>query len=308
MPSSCAVSGSVTMPWQPTVTPTAPIPHASSRSVCPLSSTCSPHVPPCTGNGASPRSTFRRQAANHFPSSQGVHISPCCAMPCLTLRRHRGVYLPSLQHPRSPKTTRGFNRACACTAARNRANPDRATNCARDAERKLARASCGPAIPSHYVTRSSLPSRKPHSHHASFPRSMNRNKLRLRCAHRGTRARFGRRWRRWRHTTAPGLSPHNLACLQALVAAALFLAGTLGSSWFAVLEVLQNADFVLAIPGTAPPGLAPLDIDGVAGTPSKRGGTQIEGQVNSNNRHQVATHPLLADVDSESVHAISAAV
>jgi hypothetical protein len=103
---------------------------------------------------------------------------------------------------------------------------------------------------------------------------------------------------------SPRLSPHNLACLQALVAAALFLAGTLGSSWFAVLEALQNADYVLTIPGTAPPGLAPLDIDAVAGTPSERGGTWIEGQVNSNNRHQVATHPLLADVDSESVHVI----
>jgi hypothetical protein len=39
-----------------------------------------------------------------------------------------------------------------------------------------------------------------------------------------------------------GLSPRNLACLRALVAAAMFLAGTLGSSWFAVLEALQNAD------------------------------------------------------------------
>jgi hypothetical protein len=79
-----------------------------------------------------------------------------------------------------------------------------------------------------------------------------------------------------------------MACLRALVAAALFLlvAGTLGSSWFAVLEALQNADYVLTIPGNAPPGLAPLDVDAVAGTPSKRGGTQIEGQVNSNNRHQ----------------------
>ncbi|KAF8500785.1 hypothetical protein F5888DRAFT_1793216 [Russula emetica] len=36
----------------------------------------------------------------------------------------------------------------------------------------------------------------------------------------------------------PGLSPRNLACLRALVADALFLAGTLGSSWFAVLEGL----------------------------------------------------------------------
>ena len=36
-----------------------------------------------------------------------------------------------------------------------------------------------------------------------------------------------------------GLSPRNLPCLRVLVAAARFLAGTLGVSWFAVLEALQ---------------------------------------------------------------------
>ena len=101
----------------------------------------------------------------------------------------------------------------------------------------------------------------------------------------------------------PGLSPRNLACLRALVAAALFLAGTLGSSWFAVLEALQNADYVLTTRGTAP-GPAPHGTAVVAGTPSKRGGTQIEGQVEQQQqRHQTAAHPLLADVDSESVQA-----
>jgi hypothetical protein len=100
----------------------------------------------------------------------------------------------------------------------------------------------------------------------------------------------------------PGLSPRNLACLRALVAAALFLAGTLGSSWFAVLEALQNADYVLTTRGTAPPGPAPLGIGAVAGTPSKRGGTQTEGQAEQQQqRHLAAAHPLLADLDSESV-------
>lgn len=103
----------------------------------------------------------------------------------------------------------------------------------------------------------------------------------------------------------PGLSPRNLACLRALVAAALFLAGTLGSSWFAVLEALQNADYVLTTRGTAPPGSAPSSSGTVGGTPSKRGGTQIEGQVEQQQqqRHQAATHLLLTDVDSESVQA-----
>ena len=102
----------------------------------------------------------------------------------------------------------------------------------------------------------------------------------------------------------PGLSPRNLACLRALVAAALFLAGTLGSSWFAVLEALQNADYVLTTRGTAPPGSAPLGTGAVSGTPSKRGGTQIEGQAElQQQKHQAAAHPLLVDIDPESVQA-----
>jgi len=43
----------------------------------------------------------------------------------------------------------------------------------------------------------------------------------------------------------PGLSERNLACLKVLITSALFLAGSLGSSWFDVLEALQNADYVL---------------------------------------------------------------
>jgi hypothetical protein len=85
----------------------------------------------------------------------------------------------------------------------------------------------------------------------------------------------------------PGLSPRNLACLRALVAAALFLAGTLGSGWFAVPETLQNADYVLTTRGTAPPGPALLGIGAVAGTPSNRCGTAGG----------------TTDVDSESVQA-----
>ena len=100
----------------------------------------------------------------------------------------------------------------------------------------------------------------------------------------------------------PGLSPRNLACLRALVAAALSLGGTLGSSWFAVLEALQNADYVLTTRGTTSPGPAPASA--AVGTSGKRSGTQTEGQVEQQQqRHQAATHPLLADVDSESVQA-----
>ncbi|KAI9435094.1 hypothetical protein H4582DRAFT_1817945 [Lactarius indigo] len=104
----------------------------------------------------------------------------------------------------------------------------------------------------------------------------------------------------------PGLSARNLACLRALVAAALFLAGTLGPSWFAVLEALQNADYVLTTRGTASgPGLA---AGAAGGTPSKRVVSQADGQQSLQHQQQLtsrqqAAHPLLADVDSESVQA-----
>lgn len=95
----------------------------------------------------------------------------------------------------------------------------------------------------------------------------------------------------------PGLSPRNLACLRVLVAAALFLAGTLGPSWFAVLEALQNADYVLTTRGTAASALS-----AAGGTSSKRGGAHFEGQTGQQLRQQ-AVHPLLVDLDSESVQA-----
>ena len=103
----------------------------------------------------------------------------------------------------------------------------------------------------------------------------------------------------------PGLIPPNLACLRALVAAALFLAGTLGSSWFAVFEAL-HADYVPTTRGTAPPGPEPLRIGTVAGTSSRCGGTTIEGQVEQQQqKDQAATHPLAdGDVDFEHQAAI----
>jgi hypothetical protein len=55
-----------------------------------------------------------------------------------------------------------------------------------------------------------------------------------------------------------GLTQRNLACLLALVAAAMFLAGTLGPIRFEVLEVLQNADYVFTTRGTGPLGSAAL--------------------------------------------------
>jgi len=78
-----------------------------------------------------------------------------------------------------------------------------------------------------------------------------------------------------------GLSPCNLACLRALVAAAMFLAPKLGPSWFAVPDVLQNADHVLTTRGTTPPGSAVLshNANATSSTPSERGAALAEGPV-----------------------------
>jgi hypothetical protein len=159
----------------------------------------------------------------------------------------------------------------------------------------FARAQGASHCPTH-VTRScsSLSSRKPRFHHASSLRSMHHNRLRLRCPP-PSRVRDSRsvavQVAPCHSHRGPGLSPRNLACLRALAPAALFLAGTLGSSWFAVLEALQNADYVLTTRGTAPPDPTPICIGTVTGTPSKRCGTRIEGQVEQRKqRHQAATH------------------
>ncbi|KAH9953498.1 hypothetical protein BC827DRAFT_1159217 [Russula dissimulans] len=83
----------------------------------------------------------------------------------------------------------------------------------------------------------------------------------------------------------PALSQRNLACLRALVAAAVFLAGTLGPSWFT-----PQAQAAAAVPR------------------AKRDAAQAECQVGTGQlqlqqqKRQVA-HPLLADADPESVQA-----
>ena len=79
--------------------------------------------------------------------------------------------------------------------------------------------------------------------------------------------------------SSAGLNPRILACLRALVTPLMFLAGTLDSRWFAVLEALQNADHVLTTRGTAPPSSATLSPSTGAtyGTPTKRGGTIVGG-------------------------------
>ncbi|KAF8311099.1 hypothetical protein DL93DRAFT_1519713 [Clavulina sp. PMI_390] len=43
----------------------------------------------------------------------------------------------------------------------------------------------------------------------------------------------------------PSLSERNIACLKVLLGSVMFLAGSLGASWFSILETLQNAEYVL---------------------------------------------------------------
>ncbi|KAL0562942.1 Endocytosis and vacuole integrity protein, partial [Marasmius crinis-equi] len=107
-------------------------------------------------------------------------------------------------------------------------------------------------------------------------------------------------------TQPPGLSERNLACLKVLISSAMFLAGSLGESWFGILEVLQNADYVLTKSvgatskalqskraasggGTRPVSMA-LSDSGGSGSGS---GTGQQGQG--------VRHPLLSDLETETM-------
>ncbi|KAJ7242359.1 hypothetical protein B0H12DRAFT_1132442 [Mycena haematopus] len=84
----------------------------------------------------------------------------------------------------------------------------------------------------------------------------------------------------------PGLSERNLACLKVLVASALFLAGSLGESWFGILEALQNADYVLTSKA------------GGAGTKRATGSRTVSGSSGAGTRHA-----LLSDLEPEALQA-----
>ena len=103
----------------------------------------------------------------------------------------------------------------------------------------------------------------------------------------------------------PGLSERNLVCLKVLVASALFLAGSLGESWYGVMEALQNADYVLTMKGSQPSTGRRSTFIGGPSTPGRSvsggmGGTPDAGK--SSHPPQPARHPLLADIDPDNVH------
>ena len=96
----------------------------------------------------------------------------------------------------------------------------------------------------------------------------------------------------------PGFSERNMACLKVLITSALFLAGSLGESWFGVLEALQNADYVLSAKGTQSGGRRGSTFGISGGTPGSRpqgasSGTHVQSPV--------TRHPLLTDLDTDSV-------
>ncbi|KAH9934248.1 uncharacterized protein B0H18DRAFT_1082813 [Fomitopsis serialis] len=114
----------------------------------------------------------------------------------------------------------------------------------------------------------------------------------------------------------PGLSERNMACLKVLVTSGLFLAGSLGESWFNILEALQNADYVLTVRGTKPTASKRGTLQGTGSAPGSRvsslssshSAAQAGAAANQGAGQQPQTttrHPLLADLDPESMqHAI----
>lgn len=115
-------------------------------------------------------------------------------------------------------------------------------------------------------------------------------------------------------TQPPGLSERNMACLKVLLGCSLFLAGSLGESWYAVLEALQNADGVLTMmaktgtQGTTKKGsLFNSGGSHMASGPSAGGGIQamrsvsLSGSQASSAAASAVRHPLLSDLDVETM-------
>ncbi|KAF9530793.1 hypothetical protein CPB83DRAFT_850328 [Crepidotus variabilis] len=112
----------------------------------------------------------------------------------------------------------------------------------------------------------------------------------------------------------PGLSERNMACLKVFLGCALFLAGSLGESWYAVLESLQNADGVLTLMlktggiGGGKKGLfagVGVGTPSSGSAPSSRAPSLSVSQSQSNSLATTSTqnqkHPLLSDLDVETM-------
>ena len=101
----------------------------------------------------------------------------------------------------------------------------------------------------------------------------------------------------------PGLSERNIACLKVFVSSALYLSGSLDESWFDILEVLQNADYVLTSKGgksashrsSTTPGTGTLSRSVSSSTTTSQ--PTLTGGLPSSGAH----HPLLIELDHDSV-------
>ena len=105
-------------------------------------------------------------------------------------------------------------------------------------------------------------------------------------------------------TQPPGLSERNMACLKVFVGSAMFLAGSLGESWYGILEALQNADYVLTFKVTnahsTPNKRASMFSPVVTGTPASRS-VSASGSQTLSGPTTGARHPLLTDLDGETL-------
>ena len=102
----------------------------------------------------------------------------------------------------------------------------------------------------------------------------------------------------------PGLSERNLVCLKVLVSSAHFLAGSLGESWYGIMEALQNADYVLTMKGSqSSSGRRASTFTGGPNTPSRpvSGTTGGTSEATKSAHPAPARHPLLADIDPDNV-------
>ncbi|KAF9484605.1 hypothetical protein BDN70DRAFT_825412 [Pholiota conissans] len=114
-------------------------------------------------------------------------------------------------------------------------------------------------------------------------------------------------------TQPPGLSERNMACLKVLLGCSLFLAGSLGESWYAVLEALQNADGVLTMmaktgaSGATKKGLFNAANTHMTGGPGPSAGmpamrsVSLSGSQASSAGGSTIKHPLLLDLDVETM-------
>ncbi|KIY67422.1 hypothetical protein CYLTODRAFT_422528 [Cylindrobasidium torrendii FP15055 ss-10] len=95
-------------------------------------------------------------------------------------------------------------------------------------------------------------------------------------------------------TGPPGLSERNILCLKIFLASVMFLAGSLGASWYSILEVVQNAEYVLTLSPLA--SNAPTGI----GSPKKtRTASVMSSPPSSSPRH-----PMMNDLDPDAILAL----